>query len=86
MYVGEFDQDWPKYFQRLDGGIKGRAAKKINKILGHPQKRHLKGASFFVAEVGQYRIVYRVFEQNERVRFYFVGNHKEYEEWYKQTF
>jgi mRNA-degrading endonuclease RelE of RelBE toxin-antitoxin system len=86
MYDGEFDQDWLRHFQSLDGEIKDRVAKKIKRILGHPQKRHLKGASFFVDEIGQYRIVYRVFEENRKVRFYFVGKHKEYEEWYKQTF
>ena len=83
MYSGEFDQEWPSYFQRLDGEMKERVAKKIGKILEYPQKRHLKKASFFVAEIGQYRVVYRVFDENKTVRFYFVGKHKEYEGWYK---
>jgi mRNA-degrading endonuclease HigB of HigAB toxin-antitoxin module len=51
----------------------------------HPEKRHLMRSSFFVDEVGQYRLVYRIFEEN-KVRFYFVGAHKEYEKWYKQGF
>jgi mRNA-degrading endonuclease RelE of RelBE toxin-antitoxin system len=82
MYAAEFDQGWPQHLQRLDGEIRVRVAKKMKKILEHPQKRHLKGASFFVDEMGQYRIVYKVFEENEKVRFYFVGKHKEYEAWY----
>lgn len=86
MYAAEFDQYWLQYLQRLDGEMKERVAKKMKKILIRPQKRHLKGASFFVDEIGQYRIVYMVFEENERVRFYFVGKHKEYEVWYRQTF
>jgi mRNA-degrading endonuclease RelE of RelBE toxin-antitoxin system len=86
MYEAEFDQDWPGYFQPLANDIKERIAKKIRKVLEYPQRRHLKEASFFVDEVGQYRIVYRVFEENKRVRFYFVGSHKEYEKWYKQAF
>jgi mRNA-degrading endonuclease RelE of RelBE toxin-antitoxin system len=86
MYVSEFDQGWHGYFQPLDPEIKSRVAKKIKKILEYPQKRHLKKVSFFVAEVAQYRIIYKVFEDNNRVRFYFIGNHKDYEKWYRQGF
>ncbi|MBU1120654.1 MAG: hypothetical protein ABIE23_05925 [archaeon] len=85
MHKPGFDEDWPEYFNKLDHAVKERAAKKIRKILEFPKKRHLKkGARFFVDEIGQSRIVYRVFEENNEVRFYFIGNHKEYEKWYKQ--
>ncbi len=86
MYKAEFDQEWPEYFQPLDEGVKERIAKKIGKILEYPNKRHLKKSSFFVDEVGQYRIIYRVFEDEKLVRFYFVGTHKDYEKWYRQDF
>ena len=87
IYKESFDEKWPEYFAKLDNKIKERVAKKIKKILEFPQKRHLrKSAKFFVDEIGQHRIVYRVFEENNEVRFYFVGNHKEYEKWYKQYF
>ncbi len=59
--------------------------KKIKNILLYPEKRHLMRSSFFVDEVGQYRIIYRVSDET-RVRFYFVGTHKEYEKWYRQDF
>lgn len=87
MYSASFDQEWPELFGKLDNAAKERIAKKIRKIIEHPQKRHLKkGAKFFVGETGQNRITYRVFEENKEVRFYFVGNHKEYEKWYKKFF
>lgn len=88
IYKATFDEDWPKFFGSLDNGIKERVARKIGKILGFPKKRrHLgQGASFFVDDVGQYRILYRVFDGIGEVRFYFVGKHKEYENWYKQYF
>ena len=85
-YEAEYDQEWPRYFQNLDNAVKERTAKKIGKILEYPTKRHLKKSSFFVDEIGQYRIVYMVFENEEKIRFYFVGTHKEYERWYKQDF
>jgi hypothetical protein len=63
-----------------------RVVKKIKKILEFLKKIHLGGkANFFVDEVGQNRILYRIFEEKE-VRLYFVGNHKDYEKWYKQFF
>jgi mRNA-degrading endonuclease RelE of RelBE toxin-antitoxin system len=80
MYAEKFDEDWEDYFKELDNKVKIIVVKKINKILEYPYKRHLgKGARFFVSEAGQYRIVYRVFYENCEVRFYFVGDHKEYE-------
>ncbi|MDE1825589.1 MAG: hypothetical protein KGH61_04490 [Candidatus Micrarchaeota archaeon] len=84
-YKAEYDQEWPGYFKPLDEGIKLRVARKVGKILNYPIKRHLKKSLFFVDEVGQYRIVYRILEDNI-VRFYFVGTHKEYEKWYRQGF
>jgi len=87
MYIAIFDEYWPKHFDRLNNEIKERTANKIKKILDYPQKRHLKkGAKYFVDEIGQYRIVYYVFEETKEVKFYFIGNHKEYEKWYKQFF
>ena len=85
MYDAAYDEEWPKYFNKLENEIRERVAKKIKKILEYPQKRHLKkGAEYFVGEAGQYRIVYKIFEENKEARFYFVGNHKEYERWYRQ--
>ncbi len=87
MYKLVFDEDWSKYFNKLDNLIKERTAKKIKKIIEFPQKRHLKkSANYFVDEIGQSRIIYRIFEQQKEVRFYFIGNHKEYEKWYKSFF
>ena len=84
MYQATFHERWPDYFDPLDNSVKERIAKKIRKILEHPQKRHLKSsAKYFVDEVRQYRLLYMVFEENQEVRFFFVGDHKEYEKWYK---
>ena len=84
-YEANYDQDWPKYFNALDNSIKIWIAKKIGKILNHPDKRHLKKSLSFVDEVGQYSITYMIFEETGKVRFYFVGTHKEYEKWYKSS-
>jgi mRNA-degrading endonuclease RelE of RelBE toxin-antitoxin system len=87
MHAATFHQDWSVYFDKLEDTVKERVVKKIRKIIEYPQKRHLGGrANYFVDEVGQYRILYMVFDEKKEVRFYFVGNHKDYERWYKQFF
>jgi mRNA-degrading endonuclease RelE of RelBE toxin-antitoxin system len=87
MYIAVFDEEWPCFLNSPEFAMQERTAKKIAKILLHPQKRHLKkGARFFVGQIGQCRIVYRVFEESKEVKFYFIGSHKEYEKWYKQFF
>ncbi|MBI4361260.1 hypothetical protein HY572_05815 [Candidatus Micrarchaeota archaeon] len=87
MFVESFDEDWPKYFEALDSVTKERVVKKIRKILEYPKKRHMgKNTRFFVDEAGQHRITYRVFDESNQVRFYFVGDHKQYEKWYSSYF
>ena len=87
MYNAVFDEEWSCFLNKLGYETRERTAKKIMKILLHPQKRHLKkGARFFVDQIGQYRVIYRVFEERKEVKFYFIGGHKEYEKWYRQFF
>lgn len=86
-YSAAFDEEWPSHYAKLDEQTKERVAKKISKLVSRPKKRHLKGnARFFVDEIGQQRIIYRVFDETNTVRFYFVGNHKDYEKWYQKYF
>jgi len=83
MYFPKFDDVWKKYFENLPNHVKIRVSKKIKNILEEPKKRHLRfGLDYFVAEAGQYRITYKINDDNNTVEFYFVGNHKEYEKWY----
>jgi len=39
--------------------------------------------SFFVEEVGQYRLGYKVDENIKIITIYFVGKHKDYDTWRK---
>ena len=83
MYKIEFDKEWDKYFEELPKDMQIRIWKKINKIKEGISSRHLgHGIGYFVAEIGQYRICYKSFENEKIVRFYFAGKHKDYERWY----
>lgn len=82
MYSIEFDENWNEYFNRLSSEVQRRIWKKIAQIETGLPGRHLHfGADFFIEEVGQYRIAYKSFEDKKVRRFYFVGDHKEYERW-----
>lgn len=83
MYSAEFHEDWKSRFEKLDNSVKIRIVKKIKQILDGLPGRHLEhGAEYFVEEVGQYRICYKSFDGAKVRKFYFVGDHKEYEKWY----
>ena len=62
-----FHKNWPDYFNKLEPAIMERATKKIQNIREYPQNRPLKfDSKYFVSEIGQYRILYMVFdEKNE---------------------
>lgn len=84
-YSLEFDPIWRRYFEPLPEDLKERIAKKIKRILEGLPGRHLRyGVDFFVEDVGQYRICYKSFEDKKIRRFYFVGDHKEYEQWIRE--
>ncbi len=51
----------------------------------YPEKRHLHKTNYFVDEVGQFRILYRIFHEQLEIRFYHVFDHKNYEKWYQQN-
>ncbi len=84
-FSAEFDEEWRSYWKDIPENMRDRIRRKIDQILSNPKRRHMRhGLDFFVAEVGQYRVVYRVFEASKAVRFYFVGKHKDYERWYRK--
>ncbi len=82
MYVLEYDQDWYGYFDRLPLDIQKRFFKRREKYRIFPASgfRHEKhGLNYFVDEIGQYRILFTSDENSKTRRFYFIGDHKEYE-------
>jgi mRNA-degrading endonuclease RelE of RelBE toxin-antitoxin system len=82
MYKPEFDEQWKGHFERLAPAVKERVVRKIKQVLEGLPGRHLRhGPDFFVEEVGQFRICYTSDEKRKVRRFFFVGDHKEYEKW-----
>ncbi len=81
MYSITFHPEWDLYFSKLDNSIQIKILKKIKKMQNLPPGRHLKkGIDYFVEEIGQYRVAYRLKSKNHK-KIYFVGTHKDYEKW-----
>jgi len=82
-YLGEYAPKWKERFDKLDNSIQIRAVKKIRQILtGLPSEHARFGLPYFKENIDEnYRICYKSFEDMKIRRFYFVGDHKEYERW-----
>lgn len=78
MFSLEFDSDFMEYFKKAPPDIR----KRLSKYEQFPTSsfRHEKyGVTYFVDEIGQYRVCF-VSDENKKLRiFYFIGDHKEYE-------
>lgn len=72
-------------FLKLDKTIKEQMAKKLKQMERDDfDSRHFKhGVPVFVEEAGQHRIVFRKVEETKQKRVIFIGDHKEYEKWFK---
>ncbi len=82
MFLIDFADAWDKYYSKLDNSEKKKILKKIEKLTELDSTRHMKyGLPYFVLETGQYRICFE--EENNCRTIIFVGNHKQYEKWFK---
>ncbi|MFH0971821.1 MAG: hypothetical protein V1835_04610 [Candidatus Micrarchaeota archaeon] len=84
VYLTPFAQ---KQLEGIDKSERLSIAKKLVQLQRDEiGSRHLKfGLKFNVVEVGQYRICFKVFEEKASKEVRFIGNHKEYEHWYKDA-
>ncbi len=83
MFELRFVPSWDKHYSSLDKSIKIRILKKLDQLKAKEKSRHLGlGLPFFVEEVGQYRIVFKQDDVAKIKEIYFIGDHKQYQDWY----
>jgi len=80
----EYNEGWDKYFNKFEESIQIQILKKINQIKSINVHRRLHKSRYSVEEVGQYRICFIVDTETCTKHIYFIGNHKQYEKWYKE--
>ena len=84
MYDLIFKPGWDVYFSKMDKSAREIIWKKILKQKEETKTRHLRfGVEFYVVETGQYRVALKIDEEEKTKTVWFVGNHKQYERWYK---
>lgn len=86
LWIIEYKEDWDVYFNTLDRTIQSQNFKKINKLQFDINARHLRKVNFFILEVSQYRIAFFENKKTKIRTIAFVGNHTQYEKWYKLYF
>jgi len=80
----EYNEGWDKYFNKFEESIQIQIFKKINQIKSINVHRRLHKSRYSVEEVGQYRICFIINEETKTKSIHFIGNHKQYEKWYKE--
>ena len=82
-YEAQYAPNWHARFDKLDNSMKIRAVKKISRILGGLPAAHAQlGLPYFKENIdSNYRICYCLLKEKNVLRFYFVGDHKEYGKW-----
>jgi len=67
-----------EFLEKLDKQTKERIKNKIRKLEEFPGERgkHLKHSNFWTLRIGDYRAIYEVDKENQRVVILFVGHRK----------
>lgn|GEM_PF-1380642 len=78
-----FKTGWDVRFLHFDKPERERILMKLQQMKQPLAGRGLHGNRFHVEESGQYRIVYEEEPATRTKYIHFVGNHKQYEEWYR---
>jgi mRNA-degrading endonuclease RelE of RelBE toxin-antitoxin system len=87
MYDIKYKPEYIKRLAKLEIKIQIRSKKVTDKLKQAKKRRHLKkGNPYFVENLGQYRILYKLYEDEKIIELLFIGTHKEYEKYYKQLF
>ncbi len=86
IYDLEFTNHWEKHFQKLPPLIQKRFLKHVEKYKTFPSFdfRHEHHVGLFVDEINQYRICFACDETLKVRKFYFIGDHKDYEKFLKK--
>lgn len=80
----EFKPGWDIYFKKFDKSVQEQIQKKFEKMKQPLLARGLHSSRYQVEEIGQYRIAFIQDEESKTKYIHFVGNHKQYEKWYKE--
>lgn len=79
----KFKPGWDKHLKKFDKPIQEKILKKLEKMKQPLKSRGLRSSKYRGEEIGQYRIAFIQDKKTRTKKIHFVGNHKQYEKWYK---
>jgi len=79
-----FKPGWDNNFKKFDKSIQTIILNKLEKMKEPSIGRGLHSSRYQIEEAGQYRIAFILDEKNRTKAIHFIGNHKQYEKWYKE--
>jgi len=81
----EFKLGYDIHFSKLDPSVQKTILKKFDQMKQPLQARGLIASRYQIEEVGGYRIAFIQRDKTRTKSIHFVGNHKQYEKWYKSV-
>ncbi len=73
-----FHEKAKKSFDRLDNSIQSRIKDKLIELKEYPERgKHLKYVGFWSLRIGEYRAIYEINKQNNKVIILFIGHRRE---------
>jgi len=75
--------NWDIHFKKFDKSTQEKIFKKLKQLEQPLQARGLHSSKYRVEETGQYRIAFKNNHETRTREIHFIGNHKQYEKWYK---
>jgi len=83
MFELEFDEDWDYWFSKAPQKLQKRFINRREKYENYPIFEHaMHGKPYFKDKIEkQYRVLFVSDEKKKIRRFYFIGDHKQYEKW-----
>ncbi len=79
-----FKPGWDKCLKKFDKETRRRILKKFDQMEQPLRARGMHSSRYQIEEVGQDRIGFIQDEATRTKRIHFVGDHKQYEKWYKE--
>lgn len=86
MWRLAFKPNWDFHFRKFDKSVQQIILKKFEKMKEPLLGRGLTASRYQIEEIGQYRIAFIQDEEAKTKKIHFVGDHKQYEKWYKSLF
>ncbi|HLC93268.1 MAG TPA: hypothetical protein VJH23_06200 [archaeon] len=79
----DYRKGWDRHFAKFDKAVREKILKKLEQMKQPLTSRGMHASRYQVEEAGQYRIAFIQDENTRTKNIHFIGDHKQYEKWYR---